>query len=37
MLYLFAKDIYEEAKFLDEVKNIDEKIKVIDSLIEKES
>ncbi|TCO71506.1 PP2C family protein-serine/threonine phosphatase [Marinisporobacter balticus] len=37
MLYLFAKDIYEEAKLLDAVKKIDEKIKVIDTLIEKQS
>jgi hypothetical protein len=37
MLYLFAKDIYEEAKLADQVKKIDEKIKIIEDLIENEN
>ncbi|WP_129599943.1 PP2C family protein-serine/threonine phosphatase [Anaerophilus nitritogenes] len=35
ILYLLAKDIYEEAQLEDQVKKIDEKIKAIDALIEK--
>ncbi|MCT4509791.1 MAG: serine/threonine protein phosphatase [Tepidibacter sp.] len=37
ILYLFARDIYEEAKLDDDVKKVDEKIKVIDALINKKS
>lgn len=37
ILYLFAKDIYKEAKLDDDLKSVEEKIKVINTLIDKKS